>query len=321
MNPLRRQVPEGPSQACSSRVNDLLLGGRASCAADRALARKLGPDVPSLATAVYINRVHNALTGAYLAAEHGYHQFLDLGCGHPASHHPSIPELHEAVAPHKAYAQVVYVDSDPSVVAHVRTGLAGRPGDPAVIHADIRQMRELLDSDDLFQYLDPVLPIAVTLHDVLLWTGTDEETTCLMADLRDWLPPPAPCRSPTPPTSATSTCPGSRSCTAKKQALISGPGTVRRSQAFSATGDCWIPGSSRRADGTPSTPTPKGIPSAPTRTPRSVSSNSSNPPQINRAPPGRFLCSSILGTSSNAHPQGDACSGAPAKIRRPPSIR
>jgi hypothetical protein len=77
----------------------------------------------------------------YLAGEAGIRQFLDIGTGIPSS--SDTHEIAQAVAPG---TRVVYVDNDPTVLAHARALLTSGPqGVTDYIDADLRDTGTILD--------------------------------------------------------------------------------------------------------------------------------------------------------------------------------
>ena len=100
--------------ATTARIYDYWLGGTNNFAAGRVTAEKvpeLWPEAPIVAreNRAFLGRAVRLLAGA------GISQFLDLGAGLPAT--GSVHQTAQAVAPD---SRVVYVDSDPMVLAHAR---------------------------------------------------------------------------------------------------------------------------------------------------------------------------------------------------------
>jgi hypothetical protein len=94
------------------RAYDYLLGGRASFAADRALAGRLAALYPRLQDNLLCSRTQLADAVAFVARQ-GVDQYLDIGAGLPTT--PSTHSTARALLP---AARVVYVDRDPAVVTH-----------------------------------------------------------------------------------------------------------------------------------------------------------------------------------------------------------
>lgn len=108
--------PEIPSIA---RIYDYWLGGAHNFASDRAFAEKALTVVPSLRDIAIANRQFLIRATRLLASEYGITQFIDVGCGLPAT--SSVHEIAQAVNP---AARTVYVDNDPVAVAHGEALLA-----------------------------------------------------------------------------------------------------------------------------------------------------------------------------------------------------
>lgn len=112
--------PLGPPGAAhfdlpsSARVYDFLLGGTSHGAVDRVMGRDLARAEPLVVSIVRENRSFLRRAVTYLARE-GIDQFLDLGSGLPTAEN-----THQAAQRLSPEARVVYVDNDPSVVAHGR---------------------------------------------------------------------------------------------------------------------------------------------------------------------------------------------------------
>ena len=95
---------------------------------------------PTVVRDVRANRAFMRRAVAYLAAEAGMRQFLDIGTGIPTR--PNLLEVAQDIAP---AARVVYVDNDPIVLSHARALLTSSPqGATAYIDADLRDPGAIL---------------------------------------------------------------------------------------------------------------------------------------------------------------------------------
>jgi len=139
-----------------ARVYDSLLGGKDNFAADRIQAAKLIEFDPSLPGLVRQNREFVSRVVTWAAGQ-GIRQFLDLGAGLPT--HPAVHETARQVI---ATARVLYVDSDPVVVLHAQTLLAGPDGVTAV-QADLAQPERVMSRQTLGDLLDPAEPMCVLI--------------------------------------------------------------------------------------------------------------------------------------------------------------
>lgn len=114
---LRTDVPH------SARIYDYLLGGKDNYPADRGAAGNIVKDWINLPKSMRANRHFMRRATGFLAAEHGFRQFLDIGTGLPTA--PNLHEVVQGVAPD---ARIVYVDNDPIVLVHARALLTSSPG-------------------------------------------------------------------------------------------------------------------------------------------------------------------------------------------------
>lgn len=148
--------------ASQARMYDYYLGGKDNYQADREAAEQViaaHPDQPRLARN---NRAFLVRAVTHLA-DVGIDQFLDIGTGFPTS-----PNVHELAFERRPQARVVYVDNDPTVLAHDRALLAQeRLENIAVVDADMRDPEALLSDSDLRATLDFTRPVAVLLVSVL----------------------------------------------------------------------------------------------------------------------------------------------------------
>jgi ubiquinone/menaquinone biosynthesis C-methylase UbiE len=106
---------------------------------------------------VRANRAFLSRAVRHLAGEAGIRQFLDTGTGLPTA--DNTHEVAQRVAPG---CRVVYVDSDPIVLAHGRALLDSTPeGATAYIEADARDTGLILG--EAATGLSPLLPPTSTL--------------------------------------------------------------------------------------------------------------------------------------------------------------
>lgn len=100
-------------------IRDYWLGGRHHSEPDRDFADRTAIVVPHIP---YLVRAERALLGRMVRylVEQGVRQFLDLGSGVPTLGH--VHEIAQGIDP---TSRVVYVDTDPGVVAHSNRLLAG----------------------------------------------------------------------------------------------------------------------------------------------------------------------------------------------------
>ncbi|MQA03577.1 MAG: hypothetical protein GEV07_12940 [Streptosporangiales bacterium] len=133
-----------------ARVYDSLLGGKDNFEVDRELHRQLEQLVPEIGDVARENRKWLGRAVRWLVRVAGVDQFLDLGSGLPTTQ--NTHEIAQAVDPDSI---VVYVDNDPTVIAHGRVLLddndrsffcPGDLADPAAVF-DHPVVKEHLDLD------------------------------------------------------------------------------------------------------------------------------------------------------------------------------
>jgi SAM-dependent methyltransferase len=168
----RHHAQAGPDEPCTglsgpldtsrpniARVYDFWLGGKDNYAADRAEAERLTGIYPRLPRLARQNRLFLARAVHWLARQ-GVRQFLDLGCGLPTGHN-----THQVAQAAHPDCRVVYVDSDPVVVAHARALLSGTG--VTAVGGDLADPDAILADPQLRQVIDLAEPVAVILAMVL----------------------------------------------------------------------------------------------------------------------------------------------------------
>jgi hypothetical protein len=175
-------LPFDTSKAHQARIYDYLLGGKDNYAADRVAAGELLKVYPDTAFAARANRAYLGRAVAYLAADAGIRQFLDIGAGIPTA--GNAHEVAQAIAPE---SRVVYVDYDPVVLAHARALLIGSDeGATEYIDADLRDTPKILAAAS--QVLDFTKPVAVTLLTVLHAIPDADDPYAIVTTLMDAVP-------------------------------------------------------------------------------------------------------------------------------------
>jgi S-adenosyl methyltransferase len=163
-------------------IHDYWLGGRHHSALDRDYADRIAMVVPHIP---YLVRAERALLGRmvrYLAGQ-GVRQFLDLGSGMPTRGH-----VHEIAQGVDAASRVVYVDSDPGVVACSDRLLAGNEH-ATLVCADIREPSEVLNAPETRRLLDLDEPTAVLVISTLQHISDSDDPFGMVAAYRDALSP------------------------------------------------------------------------------------------------------------------------------------
>jgi SAM-dependent methyltransferase len=176
---LRTDIPH------PARVYDVYLGGKDNFPADREAAHRVAETFPTISTTARTNRDFLLRAVADLAGS-GVRQFLDIGTGIPTS--PAIHEIAQGIDPH---ARVVYVDNDPMVLVHARALLTNTTalGRTAYLDADLRHPESILDAPQLWEVLDPTLPVALILGAILHFLPDDLQPQAIVKQLLSALPP------------------------------------------------------------------------------------------------------------------------------------
>lgn len=155
-------APEGVEKDNPSvaRLYDFFLGGHHNYAADRELGRRILQAEPNIRYIATENRAFLGRAVRYLI-DAGIGQFIDLGSGIPAQEN-----VHEIAHRGNPEARVVYVDNDPSVVAHSKHELGGDPL-ASVINADLRDPDPVLRHPEVRRLIDLDQPVGLLMVTVL----------------------------------------------------------------------------------------------------------------------------------------------------------
>ncbi|HEY0718154.1 MAG TPA: SAM-dependent methyltransferase [Streptosporangiaceae bacterium] len=170
--------------AHSARIYDYILGGKDNFAADRQAAARALAANPNLASGMRENRALMRRMTAFLAAEAGVRQFLDIGTGLPTS-----PNMHEIAQSFRPDSRILYVDNDPIVLTHARALLTSNAeGSTAYIHADLRQPEKILADPRLVETLDLSEPVALMMFGVLHFIPDEDDPYGIVTRLLTALP-------------------------------------------------------------------------------------------------------------------------------------
>jgi S-adenosyl methyltransferase len=169
------------TQPSIARVYDYSLGGFHNFAADRAVVERTLQMMPgalamSRANRTFLNRAVRYCSGV------GIRHFLDIGSGIPTS-----GNVHEIARDLDPGAQVVYVDCDPVAVAHSEAILGADPN-AAVIQADMRDPKRILDNPAVRRMIDLDQPVALLLVAVLHFIPDSEDPLGLVDQFVGALP-------------------------------------------------------------------------------------------------------------------------------------
>lgn len=166
--------PELPS---SARIYNYLLGGKDHYPADRLAAEEILSVAPDVRQAVVANRAFLRRAVHFLVTDAGVRQFIEVGAGLPAAEN-----VHEVAQRSASGARVVYVDTDPVVIAHVRNMARGIPG-TAIVDHDLREPAAILADPELTRLIDVAVPTAVLLANVLTQVADEDDPAALIRAL------------------------------------------------------------------------------------------------------------------------------------------
>ena len=162
----------------ASRIYDAWLGGSHNFAVDREIARQTEAVWPDVVRYARANRAFLGRAVRFLA-EQGVRQFLDIGSGIPTA--SNVHQVAQRIDPD---ARVVYVDIDPVAVAHSRAILDGSDR-TAVLQADFRQPRDIIDQVRDRELLDLDRPVAVLIVAMLHFVPNSDDPWSAVATLVD----------------------------------------------------------------------------------------------------------------------------------------
>jgi SAM-dependent methyltransferase len=179
-----RTPPRLMDCATPAKVYDALLGGSHTFGVDRRVADRLSAALPDAGYWAEANRaflrraVHCALAG-------GVRQFLDVGCGLPAT----VGSVHDLVAQTAADTRVVYVDIDPVVVTNAADVIGPDRCGVTAVWGDLRNPDAILSDPQIRAALDFSRPVAVLLVAVLHFVDDSHDPAGIVARLRDEVAP------------------------------------------------------------------------------------------------------------------------------------
>ncbi len=167
----------------AARVYDAWLGGKDHYVADREVAARVIERRPQVVAAAWANRRFLGRAVRYLAQRHDVTQFLDIGAGMPTR-----DNTHQVAQRIDPRSRVVYVDSDPVVMAHARALLTSGPeGSCGYVHSDLRDTEYILRHAS--RTLDLAQPVGVLLLAVLHFVPDADDPAGVVAALASGLAP------------------------------------------------------------------------------------------------------------------------------------
>lgn len=177
-------TPDGVStdRPSPARMYDYFLGGYHNFEIDRLAADRAAAIYPDIGLSMRANRAFLRRAVNFLI-DQGIEQFLDIGSGIPTA-----GNVHEIVHSHDPNARVIYVDIDPVAIQHSRAILQGNPN-VAVIQADAREARQVIEHEEVRRLIDFDAPIGVLLVAVLHFIPDDGEALNTVRSFREAIPP------------------------------------------------------------------------------------------------------------------------------------
>jgi SAM-dependent methyltransferase len=165
-----------------ARVYDYLLGGKDNYASDRALGDQIARALPQVHLGVQQQRAVLRRVTDHLVREVGLRQLIDIGSGLPTAE--NVHQVAQRITPD---ARVVYVDNDPTVLAHARALLADNE-QTVVTDGDLRHPDALLADPVVRAHIDFGQPIGLLLCGILHYVLDDEDPYRIVRTLVDELP-------------------------------------------------------------------------------------------------------------------------------------
>ncbi|TSB21474.1 SAM-dependent methyltransferase [Streptomyces benahoarensis] len=169
------------SKPSIARVYDCLLGGKDHYVVDRAVGETFKHDMPGSVAIAHANR-QNLVRAVRELALAGIDQFIDMGSGLPTA-----DNVHQVAQRQVPDARVVYIDSDPIVLAHGRALLEGH-AHTRVLQADVRDPQAIREHPDTVELIDFDRPVAVVLSAILHHLNDDEDPRALVRYWQEQVP-------------------------------------------------------------------------------------------------------------------------------------
>jgi hypothetical protein len=171
---IRGFQPELPAVA---RIYNYLLGGKDHYPADRLAAEEILSSAPDTRLAALANRAFLRRAVHFLVTDAGIGQFIEIGVGLPGP-----GNVHEVAQRSAPSARVVYVDTDPVVIAHARNMVRGVRG-TAIVQHDLKEPEVLLADPELTRLIDVAVPTAVLLVGVVHFIADEDGPAALISKL------------------------------------------------------------------------------------------------------------------------------------------
>lgn len=161
----------------AARMYDYYLGGAHHFEPDRLLAGQVEQVAPWVKYVARINRAWLRRVVTFLM-DQGVRQFLDLGSGIP-----TVGNVHEIAQRVDPASRVVYVDYEAVAVHHSYELLKGNDN-AAVVWADVRDPRSVLEHAEVARLIDFSQPVGLLIAGLLLFIGDEYDPAGLVGTYR-----------------------------------------------------------------------------------------------------------------------------------------
>lgn len=176
------ELPIDTTKPSIARVYDYALGGKDNFEVDRAVFNHIVTIDPHIPTVARLHRDWSRKVTRWLADSVGVDQFLDCGSGLP-----TMDNTHEVAQRCNPESLVVYVDNDPTVIAHGRALLEDNER-TVFVDADLRKPDQVFLHDKVHGFLDMDRPIGLIQGATLHHIGDLAFEQALIARYVDYLP-------------------------------------------------------------------------------------------------------------------------------------
>lgn len=169
-------------KASIARVYNATLGGKDNYAVDREVFERMRAVVPEVQELALDHRAFLIRVTRFIAMQTDVRQYLDCGSGLPTAE--NTHQVAQRLAPD---SKVVYVDNDPSVIAHGRA-LLEQDEQTLFVPADIFTPGEVVNDATIRSFLDLSRPLALFLLGVLHHHDGTPTPAEIVAEYVDALP-------------------------------------------------------------------------------------------------------------------------------------
>ncbi|MFF5613606.1 SAM-dependent methyltransferase [Streptomyces albidoflavus] len=169
------------SKPHSARFWNYFVGGKGNYEVARRTGDQIKEIFPGLVDVAVTSRRFLGRAVRHLAVEQGIRQFLDVGTGLP-----NADNTHQVAQYYAPDARMVYVDSDPLVLAHALLLTSTPEGRTAYLDADLYQSEQILKAAGVT--LDLSRPVALTILNTLGHVEEMDHASGLVGRLMAGLP-------------------------------------------------------------------------------------------------------------------------------------